>query len=185
MLLRINAILLTLVMLLNMNSIYIAFHAYKKYLKHENKNLIFNKIPHSQMEILAIPNHELKQKDLFKRIKTWEIQYKGIMFDFVRENTIDDTTYFYGFTDNKEMRLNKIYQFVSENDFSKNKDDANNILIQIVKNVSVFFFKDNISMENCQFLGTKPRIFYLNFYQSLAISVIPHPPNHLSSLFVF
>jgi len=164
-----------------MNSIYIAFHTYKKYIKHENKNLIFNKIPHNQLEIIAIPNYELRQKHIFKRIKTWEIQYKGIMFDFVRENKTNDTTYFYGFTDTKEIRLNKIYQFVSENDFSKNKDNANNILIQIIKNLSVFFHKNNIFIVNWQFVEKKQKFVYINFYQSLAFIIIPHPPNSLFS----
>ena len=103
------------------------------------------------------------------------------MFDFVRENKTNDTTYFYGFTDTKEIRLNKIYQFVSENDFSKNKDNANNILIQIIKNLSVFFHKNNIFIVNWQFVEKKQKFVYINFYQSLAFIIIPHPPNSLFS----
>jgi hypothetical protein len=82
------------------------YHAMRFQIKKEQRAKLLHGIPESQVEIIAVENSLLnKESDEFKRVKEWEICYRGSMFDFFREETLGDSTYFYGITDHKENRL--------------------------------------------------------------------------------
>lgn len=82
------------------------YHAMRFQIKQEQRAKLLHGIPDSQVEIIVVENSLLKKEsDDFKRVKEWEICYRGSMFDFFREETVGDSTYFYGITDHKENRL--------------------------------------------------------------------------------
>lgn len=175
-----KAILLLTILLLNLFGYYVAFNSYEKYLKKENKLLIFSKMPEKSLEIMAIPTIDTQNKKIFKRIKSWEFEYYDVMFDFFKEITKNDTTYFYGFTDNKEIRLNKIRKFVSEQDFNSNKQKTNNRLSNILKLINFpYILSGDFLIELLERnIVTKNSIE--NNYQSIIIFIESPPPNYIT-----
>ena len=74
-------------------------------IKYEMKKTIFTKLQGENIDTLAVPSKHINNRYLFEKKKSWELCYKGIMFDFFDEFQQGDTTYFVGRTDHKEAKI--------------------------------------------------------------------------------
>ncbi len=143
---------------------YLLFTCKLEVKEHSANNLIENEIKVFRMS--QIDRSEFQKFDN-------EINYKGHMYDIIKEEEKNNDVYLYCFSDEKEDSLNKI---VSErNNEHNNPNRLKYLQKDLTKNYLAPHKIENISSLNCDHIFYKKSSNYLSFFSD----ILSPPPNFL------
>ncbi|MBE9467685.1 MAG: hypothetical protein IMY72_05100 [Bacteroidetes bacterium] len=148
------------------------FNQYK--IKKEVKHQIKQQVPVNELVLLKIPFELEKTRNLiFQRIHKGEFRYKGKMYDIVKSNVKNDTTFYYCINDTKEEKLFEDLDKHIEDYINTNKTKNHN-KIKIKKTITNYFFSD----LNFLFFNSSKKISYFQKKYNLnkIFIEIPDPP---------
>jgi hypothetical protein len=162
--------LLILLLALNSSSYFIAFKILEFNIKKEIKTKIKKGVPESELILLKIPALlEEKSSKEFQMIHEKEFRYKGEMYDIVKKEKKNDTTYYYCIHDKEETRLFANLEALIINEL--NNPDKKKELNSILKIFNSFYL---ISDKNKLLQPSRSdRIFY--YYSDILISIVKNP----------
>jgi hypothetical protein len=154
----------------------IIFKATKFYIRQQSKYYLSVVLQSNQLEILAIPVKDMQSSvKVFERIESWEICYKGQMFDLLREEAHNDTVFFFGFYDMKENALNRISHFHATL-LSEFQHEMKLKAIEFFGLISSLWYFEK---SNLQFFQPVIRIFFIeipDIFTSFLLNILTPPP---------
>jgi hypothetical protein len=108
-------------MLLQAAGYLIVFGLQRHEIRKEIKQQIKAGVPEEELVLLKIPKaFEAKPNPLFQRIHAHEFRYNGGMYDIVRQEAHEDTTWYYCLSDEKETQLFANLEELVKSDMNQN-----------------------------------------------------------------
>lgn len=98
-------ILLLLILLFQSAGYLIVFKVQQTLIRHEIKQQIKAGIPESEQVLLIISHATQQNREVFQRIHSREFRYHGKMYDVIKREEKNGTTWFYCIGDEQETRL--------------------------------------------------------------------------------
>lgn len=103
---KLIAMALLLLLLLQLAGYFLIFTVQRFEIHHVIKQQLKAGIPEAELVLLKIPRSlEEKPNPLFQRLHDREFRYSGVMYDIVRREAHEDTTWYYCLSDEKETQL--------------------------------------------------------------------------------
>lgn len=102
---KILAIFIVVLLLFNSMGYYIVFKATQYAIKKEIKNIIKQGVPDKDFSLIKVAAADFQKRAALEWLDKKEFRYQGQMFDVVRYNTCNDTTYYYCINDKQEEKL--------------------------------------------------------------------------------
>lgn len=167
------AILFLALILFQLTGFLIVFKIKQNAIRKEIKLLIKNGVPEN--ELFTIEFNSSNQMDFdWKHSK--EFAYKGNMYDIVRTDTINQSTYlFYCVNDFQEKQLfANLDQIISHCYSEKSKSSDKQIDFSLLLTLKYLVFNTNFTFEKNPTL--RHSNYWNNLYQSIAIKVNKQPP---------
>ncbi len=100
-----SSILFLLLLLFQSTGYFLFFKIQQHQIRHEIKHQMKAGVPETELVLLKIPLSTQENRNEFQRIHSKEFRYQGKMFDVVRQENQDGTTWFYCICDEKETLL--------------------------------------------------------------------------------
>lgn len=156
------------------------FKAQEIYLKNNIKLKIKKGIPESDLIMIKIPNDDdLRKQMQFEMIHSKEFRYKGEMYDIIRANITEDTSYYFVIHDPKETGLfAKLDQYANE---QKQSDPFQKALFDNINKLYKLIYLNDISDFVYQIRYTIIELIITNLIPiSHFYTPEPEPPNNYS-----
>lgn len=153
---------------------YVILQNQKKQVRREVKKQLIEEVGKEQLVLLVF-----SEKDQLTQLK-WEhskeFEYKGQMYDVVDKKIKGDTTFYWCWWDHAETHLNKQLKALVVNvwdNHPKNQENKNRL-----ENLFKHLYFPTEREQKIQIAVFENDLFtcYINAYQSLIQSPIPHPP---------
>lgn len=147
------------------------------YLKKQIRKEVFKKtiagIDHSELELLSLSSTQCLTELNWENVE--EFEYKNQMYDVVRKEHKNDTTYFWCWSDRKETKINKKLDEILAHSFG-NHPKQNENLKRLVNFYESLFYVQQINLIFIQFQNEEKLLAYTSSCQSLTASPPVPPP---------
>lgn len=154
---------------------YLWFQYNRQQIRKEVKDQLISKLDISDLELLSFSKEERDEQLSWKHSK--EFEYKGFMYDIVKQELVNETYYFWCWKDDQETLLNKKLEKLLTDLFGNDSPEHQKQQILRQFYTTVFQTKIDAWEPELQY-SSKVENFspYLDDYTSLLISPNAPPP---------